>query len=414
MDNDTEWKSTTVGKSYKFTSKPRGIKPSEVAFIPMAAISDKGEYIHNSLIKRVKKVASGTYVENGDLILAKITPSFENGKQAIVNIDEPFAYASTEVIPIKEIEDISDKWFLAYWLRQKEVRAYLAGKMEGTTGRQRLSKAVLSRKAINLPPLSEQREIAKTLSTIQHSISEQEKVILELLELKRSLMHYVFTKGVKGEGTESTILGDLPKSWRILELGKTGAVSYGIQAAVASLLNPIGYKIITNKNITIEGNITFEKVNYFEPKSNREVSSFVENGDLLLNWRSGSKEHVGKTAIYFGEEKLLHSSFILRIRTDPRIIINKYLYYYLNWLRGNGYFVKLQSYSVNAKFNKSSVLSMQIAVPDLIEQMSILEILDRVTSSISYTQLKQKTYSQLFSTLLHELMSGKRRVKIND
>ena len=59
--------------------------------------------LSNYIEKTPNTISSGVYFENGDLLLSKITPSFENGKQCIIqNIKNGFGIATTEVIPIKE------------------------------------------------------------------------------------------------------------------------------------------------------------------------------------------------------------------------------------------------------------------------------------------------------------------------
>jgi restriction endonuclease S subunit len=154
------WEVVRIGDIYEFTSKPRGLNIlSPVPFIPMEIVPLNEIFIVKYELR--ESVSSGTYVENGDLLLAKITPSFENGKQGIVTIDKPFSYATTEVIPIKGKANISDKYYLFYYLLKDDVRKPLTDKMEGSTGRQRLSKTILQETLIPKPPLSEQKEITE-------------------------------------------------------------------------------------------------------------------------------------------------------------------------------------------------------------------------------------------------------------
>ena len=55
----------------------------------------------------------------------------------------------------------------------------------------------------------------------------------------------------------------------------TGEVVYGIQAAVASNLRPIGTKILTNKNINLDGGFDLEKINYYELKTARHKATLL-------------------------------------------------------------------------------------------------------------------------------------------
>lgn len=140
------WKLVSVGEVYEFTTKPRGLdisKYKEVPFIPMELISENQRLLYKYEMR--KSFSSGTYVQKGDLMVAKITPSFENGKQGIVtDIPLDFCYATTEVWPLHGVDGQSNIEYLHYYLKKPDVRNKIAGKMEGSTGRQRVPKNVLS------------------------------------------------------------------------------------------------------------------------------------------------------------------------------------------------------------------------------------------------------------------------------
>lgn len=100
-----DWKIARVKDAFAFTKKPRGLDLSKngdvIPFFPMDKIPIGQIHVSDYTPKPLTKLGSGTYIENGDLMVAKITPSFENGKQAILDIETDFAYATTEVIPIR-------------------------------------------------------------------------------------------------------------------------------------------------------------------------------------------------------------------------------------------------------------------------------------------------------------------------
>jgi len=223
-------------------------------------------------------------------------------------------------------------------------------------------------------------------------------------------MQKLFTEGLYGDQKITTDFGYSPESWKIQPFENTGEVVYGIQAAVAKNLKPIGNKILTNKNITLDGRIDLEKLNYFELSTKRHFQTILRKGDLLFNWRSGSKEHVGKTALFDLEDgEYTHSSFILRIRVNEKHD-SVFLYYYLNFLRESGYYQKVQTYSINAKFNKSAINAMPIALPEKSEQIEIAKILTAIDKKLDNLFQKKKVTQDLFKTMLHELMTGQRRV----
>lgn len=186
------WEVATIIQLYDFTSKPRGLKVDlPVPFIPMEMVPLNERLITTYELR--DSLSSGTYVEEGDLLLAKITPSFENGKQGFVKINKPYAYATTEVIPIKSKENISDIDYLYYYLLKTEIRNQLTGKMEGSTGRQRLNKNVLEKTLIPMPSLQEQKEIANAFISLDNKISFYEKKKRILSALFKSLLHELMT-----------------------------------------------------------------------------------------------------------------------------------------------------------------------------------------------------------------------------
>lgn len=184
------WEVVELGEVYEFTKKPRGLMlNAHVPFIPMDLIPIGAINVSQYINRSAKKLTSGTYVENGDLLLSKITPSFENGKQAILMIDQAFAYATTEVMPIKEIKKESSIMYLFYFLLKDNVRKELAGKMEGTTGRQRISKSVIEKTLIPLPDYKEQLRISSVLKEIDERITTINEKQLLHQSLFKTLLH---------------------------------------------------------------------------------------------------------------------------------------------------------------------------------------------------------------------------------
>jgi len=114
------WLLVRLVDAYSFTKKPRGLDIrfySAIPFVPMEIIPIGIEYFEQYELRSSDEISSGTYFEPGDILLSKITPSFENGKQGIIeHLPTPFGYATTEVIPIKAVPERSDQLYLFYYL----------------------------------------------------------------------------------------------------------------------------------------------------------------------------------------------------------------------------------------------------------------------------------------------------------
>jgi type I restriction enzyme S subunit len=194
------WEVKTVKEIYVFTKKPRGLSingEEMVPFVPMEYVPLEGVEINNYISKQFADIPSGTYFENGDLLLAKITPSFENGKQCIANISSSFGYATTEVIPIKEISGVSNKYFLFYYLLTNEIRGMLAEKMEGSTGRQRLPKSVLESLKIPFPKYEVQVQIVEVFQKLSDKIFRTRKEIDILNDLFKTMLNQLMTGQIR-------------------------------------------------------------------------------------------------------------------------------------------------------------------------------------------------------------------------
>ena len=72
---------------------------------------------------------------------------------------------------------------------------------------------------IVIPPPCEQRKIAAVLGLVQRAIEQQERLIALTTELKKALLHKLFTEGLRGESQKQTEIGPVPESWEVLQLG---------------------------------------------------------------------------------------------------------------------------------------------------------------------------------------------------
>ncbi|MEM3872140.1 MAG: restriction endonuclease subunit S [Nitrososphaeria archaeon] len=203
-----EFKETEIGKIPKTweivklqdVAEIRGNKSvnnfEKIAFIPMELVPDSQIFTQYE-IRAKEDIKSATYCEAGDLLLAKITPSLENGKQGIVPFDIPnkIALATTEVFPIycKQI----DRFFLFYVLKFSKFRNKIIASMIGTTGRQRVPRESVERLEIPLPPVDEQQKIAEILSNIDKKLELDRNEKARLERIKQGLMDLLLTGKVR-------------------------------------------------------------------------------------------------------------------------------------------------------------------------------------------------------------------------
>jgi type I restriction enzyme S subunit len=148
-------------------------------------------------IRPKQEVRSFTYCEGGDLLLSKITPSFENGKQGFVPKDVSFALATTEVYPLYAKSSDFELLYLFYYLKLPKVRNLLASLMTGTTGRKRVPKSALENLLVPLPSLPEQKEIASRLKAVDDLIETKREEKERLERAKKKVMELLLTGKVR-------------------------------------------------------------------------------------------------------------------------------------------------------------------------------------------------------------------------
>jgi len=201
-----EWEVVKLGEVFEFSKKPKNLKINDndlIPFIPMEMISDTNQSIKYWEEKRYSEIPSGSFVFKNDIIIAKITPSFENGKQAILDkLPLDYGYATTEIWALHPKNENVITQYLYYYLKVDPIRMNLAGKMEGSTGRQRLPKHVLENLSLPLPPLPVQQKIASILSAVDAKIEAEENKKQALEELFKTLLHNLMTAKIRVNNLE--------------------------------------------------------------------------------------------------------------------------------------------------------------------------------------------------------------------
>ncbi len=197
-----------------------------VTFLPMEAIGEKGE-LDISRSKQLGEVLTGyTYVTEGDVMLAKITPCFENGKAAIAKgLLNGVAFATTEVIPLRCLDN-ADAKFLYYLVTSDPFKSIAEGSMYGAGGQKRVADSFVAEYHFCQPSNSERIKIAAFLdyetARIDQLIAKQQQLIELLKEKRQAVISHAVTKGLnpnasmKDSGVEW--LGQVPEHWVIKKI----------------------------------------------------------------------------------------------------------------------------------------------------------------------------------------------------
>ena len=167
---------------------PTKLKRGDIyEYIDMAALNKESHKVCASVQREFK--GSGSKFQQGDTLMARITPCLENGKIARYESQEDKleAHGSTEFIVIRGRPNVTDNNFVYYLTLWKKIHNYAIGQMTGTSGRQRVPVNSLNHLIIHVPSLPEQRIIAHILGTLDNKIELNRRMNQTLEETSRVL-----------------------------------------------------------------------------------------------------------------------------------------------------------------------------------------------------------------------------------
>lgn len=169
-----------------------------VSFVPMASMSAETARVETTQDRPYFEVSKGfTPFLSGDVLIAKITPCFENGKIAQANLPRRNGFGSTEFHVVRSRPDLSDARYLHHYLRLKDVRTEGQRRMTGSGGQRRVPANFLSELRIPAPPLSEQRRIAAILDQAETLRTQRRAALAQLDSLTQSLFLDMFGNATK-------------------------------------------------------------------------------------------------------------------------------------------------------------------------------------------------------------------------
>ena len=200
FDIPESWEWTRIGNVFQIN--PRNNLPDELetGFVPMALLSDGFCSRHSYEPKKWKDIKNGfTHFANNDIVIAKITPCFQNRKSAVVTgLPNGFGAGTTE---LHVLRDNTKELFMPYFLLICKTQAFIQDGVKnfsGTAGQQRIGKDFISKYLIPVPPVSEQERIVQRLHLLEPLLISYENAYDSIVnqqknfpaQLKRSILQY--------------------------------------------------------------------------------------------------------------------------------------------------------------------------------------------------------------------------------
>ncbi len=385
---------------------------SEVGYLPMERL--KNGYMLPSVINVYNLTQGLTFFKENDIVMAKVTPCFENGNIAIAkNLINNCGFGSSELF-IFRVRNINREYFF-YLLQEEKIKEVCKSTMIGTGGLKRISPTFMRNLLLPIPPTLEQQSIAIYLDQkcgeIDELITLQEEMITKLQSYKQSVITEAVTKGLdknvplKDSGIEW--IGEIPEHWNIIKTKNA-------------------FKIIPGATPKTD-NITYwdGEITWITPADYKTEDRVIKSGKrniTLAGLNSCGTSIVPENSIIFSKRAPigLVAINIVPLCTNqgcisciPKSFVNsKYFYYLMSVL--TEWFELFGSGTTFKELSTNNFANFSLSQPPLSEQQSIADYLDQKCSEIdeliSIKQQKIEKLKDYKKSLIFECVTGKRKV----
>lgn len=365
---------------------------SEVGYLPMERL--KNGYMLPSVINVYNLTQGLTFFKENDIVMAKVTPCFENGNIAIAkNLINNCGFGSSELF-IFRVRNINRKYFF-YLLQEEKIKEVCKSTMIGTGGLKRISPTFMRNLLLPIPTTLEQQSIATYLeqkcSEIDELITLQEEMITKLQSYKQSVITEAVTKGLdknvplKDSGIEW--IGEIPEHWKVVKIKYLAKIKSGDSISSNELIQAGIYEVYGGNGLM---------------------------GYCNKNNVNGFNIIIGRVGALCGNVRLISDSKFI---TDNALILNCFdnaLYPYMYIMLKAANLNNLNTSNAQPLITGSKVLNVSLPIPPLSEQQSIADYLDQKCSEIdeliSIKQQKIEKLKDYKKSLIFECVTGKRKV----
>jgi type I restriction enzyme, S subunit len=387
-------------KPPKSEARQRVAADALVSFAPMEDLGIDRKFLNATQVKPLASVVrSYTYFADGDVLLAKITPCFENGKLGIATgLKNRIGFGSSEFIVFRPGANLA-KEYLYYYLSRPEFRIEGAALMGGAVGQQRVPKEFIEKYPIPFPSLHEQRHIVGILDEAFDGIAtakaNAEKNLQNARALFESHLQSVFTRGSTG-WTETT-LDDVCQQ---ITDGKHGDCKDEAGS---------GFYFLSAKDVKA-GTLNYEKARQITKQDFEETHrrTNLEPGDILIT-NAGT---IGRMGVAPSDDKTTRTTFqksVAILKLVKETIDSKFAFYCLS--AGLTRFVILSAGTAQKNLLLRDLRGYRFALPNSIDQQRV--VATRLDSLSQETQRLESIYQQklvaldaLKKSLLHQAFSG--------
>lgn len=227
------WSTSTISEICNLNPKLKLDDDLDVGFMPMAGVPTTYLGKCNFETKKWSEVKKGfTQFQNGDVIFAKITPCFENGKAFVIKeFPNGYGAGSTEYYVLRSIHGLINPHWLFALVKTKDFLTNGALNMSGSVGHKRVTKEFVENYGVPVPPLAEQKIIAKKLDTLLAQVDSTKARLEQIPQILKRFRQAVLSAAVSGRLTkvwrEKNQDSSSSGEWQQFALSELGDLSRG-------------------------------------------------------------------------------------------------------------------------------------------------------------------------------------------
>jgi len=364
---------------------------TSVSFGMMADLSEHKRVFCPHENKELRSVNKGgySYFRTNDVLLAKMTPCFENGKSGIAtDLKNNIGFGSTEFYVLRSNGEIDPNFLYDIISSDRFINE---GKFSlvGTTGRRRLLKQFIESFEINLPPYEEQIQITLLLQAIEQY---SEQIEIQGKNIKSLWINLI-----------NEFVNEKPSFGNFLDGKELKAYSYSeATEKIMRKIDPISYgieRIVNGENLESEDFKirTWQKMGegYLGPA----FHVLFKPGDILYGSR---RTYLKKVAEADFEGVCANTTYVIRAKED--ILLQGLLKHIMLSDRFTRYSIGVSKGSTNPYINWKDLDNFQFQIPDIETQHEIVKVLDEIVGFIEDLKNQRLRMTVLKQILLNEII----------
>ncbi|RJP46351.1 MAG: restriction endonuclease subunit M/S [Anaerolineaceae bacterium] len=353
-----------------------------VSFIPMEDIDEHRIEVSPKRERKIGEVYKGyTYFKDNDVLVAKVTPCFENGKGGIArNLVNGIGFGTSELYVLRATEKVIPEYI--YWIINREDFVQKGkDRMTGTGGLQRVPSDYVANYQIPLPPLEIQRQLVDEIAAHQHIIDGARQVV---------------------ESWKPSV--EINSEWKSVNLGDIAEFKNGVNFTKESKGKSV--KILGVRHFQDHTIAPLNDLDEVVAEANFDKSHLLQEGDILFVRSNGNKELVGRSIMIPKiKEDITFSGFTIRCRLNKKA----YPLFYAYLFKTDFYRNILKQVGVGANINNLSqgvLKEIKIPLPPLEIQREIVARIETERAIVHGNRELIRLYEEKVKKVIERVWEG--------